>query len=102
MGCIRFRHFCQSVFGGSNRARSPRLELLDNNQACVQLLSPGKCMPAVKPPRKVIVTQRIDWRGVDGASNRCVDFTNSETCRWVPSPGVAVLPPPVDLVDHLL
>ena len=53
MGRIRFRHFCQSVFGGSNRARSPRLELLDNNQACVQLLSPGKCMPAVKPKGRV-------------------------------------------------
>ena len=45
---IRFRHFCQSVFGGSLHARSPRLELLDNHQACMSLLSPGKCMPVVK------------------------------------------------------
>ena len=47
---IRFRHFCQSVFGGSLHARSPRLELLDNHQACMSLLSPGKCMPVVKTP----------------------------------------------------
>ena len=68
----------------------------------VHQLTPGKCTSSVKPPRIVLVAERVVQCGVNGIPHCGVYLEHRQARHRVASPRPIVLSPPVDSVHHRL